>query len=60
MIEPSEILDIAQILDRWEEIMARCEAGEAFVIAIHGEPKARLEPIAGAATPDPAIGSHVP
>lgn len=46
MIEPSESLDIARVMERWEEIMSRCEAGEAFVITIDGEPKARLEPIA--------------
>lgn len=46
MIEPSEVLDIAQAAERWEEIVDRCEAGEVFIIAIDGEPKARLEPIA--------------
>ncbi len=45
MIQPSETLDITQVVERWEEIMERCEAGEVFVITIDGEPKARLEPI---------------
>ena len=42
---PPEILDITEVVDRWDEIMARTEAGEPFVIAIDGVPKARLEPI---------------
>ena len=42
---PPDILDITQVVDRWDEIMARTEAGEPFVIAIDGVPKARLEPI---------------
>lgn len=48
--ELAEVLDIPQVIERWDEIMDRCEVGESFVITINGEPKIRLEPIAAAAT----------
>lgn len=42
----AEILEISQVVERWDEIMDRCAVGETFVITIEGEPKARLEPVA--------------
>jgi len=45
MTDPSETLDIEEAIARWEEIIARTEAGEIFAISVGGEPKVRLEPI---------------
>lgn len=45
MIDPSETLAIEEAIARWEEIIARTEAGEIFAIPVGGVPKAKLEPI---------------
>ncbi len=37
-----EILDIEEVIARWDEIMDRTEAGESFAISVKGEPKAML------------------
>lgn len=38
------VLDIEEVIARWDEIMDRTEAGEIFIISINGEPKASLVP----------------
>lgn len=40
-----EILDIAQAIDRWDELLDRIEAGESFTIAVDGVPRATMQPV---------------
>ena len=44
-VSTCEIIDIKDVIDRWDEILNRTEAGENFVISVEGIPKVRLEPI---------------
>ena len=44
-MKASEILDIQDVITRWDEIIDRTESGETFAISVEGKPVVRLEPI---------------